>query len=191
MKRLHLASVDSTQTWLRDRIGTLDDPTLLIADEQTGGRGQFSRSWVSPPGNLYLSIYFTLPPNQRGLERLAQLIALAGAEALTHRGYSVVMKWPNDLLIDGKKVGGVLCEVVSERAVTHVVASIGINLFMSQEALVSINQPATALEWCSGQLPSRDLLAEAISSRFLELLALFRLEGFQLIELRIKRFLAR
>lgn len=150
----------STQKWVRDHMAKLPSPTLVIADEQTAGHGQFDRKWASPPGDLYLSLYFCLPPGARGIERLAQEVACAAAGCLSQRGYAVEIRWPNDLMIEGKKVGGVLCEVISDKEAIHVIAGVGINIVMEQELLERIDQPATALKWCKGNLPTRDELAQ-------------------------------
>ena len=90
--------------------------TVVVADSQTAGRGRLSRTWFSPPGaNLYCSIILrTARPPERLTEWLSWLpliSALAAAEAIEQvSSIQVSVKWPNDLLISARKVGGILCE---------------------------------------------------------------------------------
>ncbi len=90
--------------------------TLVLADTQTEGRGRLSRHWFSPPGiNLYCSIVLRMPiPNDRladWLSWLPLITALAAAEAIESvAGIAITVKWPNDLLIGERKIGGILCE---------------------------------------------------------------------------------
>jgi len=161
MDRIRVTQVDSTQEWVRRHLGELSSPTCLIADRQTAGHGQYGRVWQSPPGGLYLSLYYSIEPRE-GLERLAQETALAICGCLTSRGYQCEIQWPNDLMIDGKKVGGVLCEIVSSPKRINVIVGVGINIRMKRELLEQVGQPATALEWCEGELPTRDQLADEV-----------------------------
>ena len=108
-----------------DRLGSTNDEarrlasegaphgTVVHADEQTSGRGRFSRAWFSPPGNLYLSVLLRLDlPPARGAE-LSFLSALAVADAvdaLLPKQVRATLKWPNDVLVDGGKIAGILIE---------------------------------------------------------------------------------
>jgi BirA family transcriptional regulator, biotin operon repressor / biotin---[acetyl-CoA-carboxylase] ligase len=93
--------------------------TLVVADSQTAGRGRLAREWFSPPGiNLYCSIVIrtAIPVEHLSgwLSWLPLMTALAAAEAIeTEAGSSIAVKWPNDLLIAGRKAGGILCESAS------------------------------------------------------------------------------
>jgi BirA family biotin operon repressor/biotin-[acetyl-CoA-carboxylase] ligase len=112
-----------------------EEGTTVVADTQTAGRGRLGRSWFSAPGSgLYLSIVFR-PPAPRGAAAspaslLTLTLGLAVAEALrAATGADVVIKWPNDLLLGGRKLGGILAEAFDLGSVGfHVVAGIGINL---------------------------------------------------------------
>ncbi len=95
----------------------------VLAVSQTGGRGQLRRRWESPPGNIYAA--WRLPKSEGNLDSLAPLVAgLALVECLGALGVSCLLKWPNDILADGRKVAGVLLE---ERG-GSVLAGIGINV---------------------------------------------------------------
>jgi BirA family biotin operon repressor/biotin-[acetyl-CoA-carboxylase] ligase len=109
--------------------------TVVVADSQTAGRGRLSRTWFSPPGaNLYCSIILrTARPPERLTEWLSWLpliSALAAAEAIEQvSSIHVSVKWPNDLLISERKVGGILCESGTGTRSDHFqVIGIGINV---------------------------------------------------------------
>ena len=114
--------------------------TVVIADSQTAGRGRLSRTWFSPPGaNLYCSIILrTARPPERLTEWLSWLpliSALAAAEAIEQASsIHVSVKWPNDLLISERKVGGILCESgPGSRSGPFQIIGIGINVNVDQE----------------------------------------------------------
>ena len=109
--------------------GGAREGTVVWAREQTGGRGRRGRPWASPPGNLYTSTI--LRPHCAAM-RAAELgfaAALAVAD-MVPAGRSLRLKWPNDVLVDGGKVAGILLEsaVASDGTVQHVVAGIGVNV---------------------------------------------------------------
>jgi BirA family biotin operon repressor/biotin-[acetyl-CoA-carboxylase] ligase len=112
--------------------------TVVIADSQTAGRGRLSRSWFSPPGtNLYCSIILrTGRPPERLAEWLSWLpliSALAVAEAIEQvSSAQVSVKWPNDLLISERKVGGILCESGTGSGSFQIIG-IGINVNMDED----------------------------------------------------------
>lgn len=109
--------------------------TVVVADSQTEGRGRLSRQWFSPPGvNLYCSIVIRKPINA---DRLAEwlswlplIAALAAAESIeTVAAAGVAVKWPNDLLIAERKVGGILCESgTAARSGPFQIVGIGLNV---------------------------------------------------------------
>jgi len=109
--------------------------TVVVADSQTAGRGRLSRTWFSPPGaNLYCSIILraTRPPERltEWLSWLPLISALAVAEAIEQvSSIHVSVKWPNDLLISERKVGGILCESgTGKRSDPFQIIGIGINV---------------------------------------------------------------
>jgi BirA family biotin operon repressor/biotin-[acetyl-CoA-carboxylase] ligase len=126
---VHYESVTSTQDVAKD----LPIGSVVVADFQTAGRGRLAHHWESPPGSALL-VSFVLPPN-----RLLSLAAgVAAAEAC---GPEVRLKWPNDLLIDSRKVGGILVEAAKDKAT----CGIGINLTWAPPGAASLNQPRDEL----------------------------------------------
>lgn len=120
-------SIGSTNDYLRD-LRDAPEFTVVVADEQTAGRGRRQRVWHSARDEgLYFSILF-LP--SESAQMVSLLASIAVSEALTNRGVrGVDLKWPNDVLVGERKICGILCEAAgSTPAVTRVVAGIGINL---------------------------------------------------------------
>jgi BirA family biotin operon repressor/biotin-[acetyl-CoA-carboxylase] ligase len=142
----------------------------IVADSQEKGRGRFARAWFSPPGlNMYLSIVLRpdLPPVRAPF--LTMLAALASAAALYREtGILVSIKWPNDLLMAGGKVGGILTEARTVQGViTRVVIGIGINLNSSADHLPpEISGKATSVLIETGAPVSRARVITAILNEF-------------------------
>jgi BirA family biotin operon repressor/biotin-[acetyl-CoA-carboxylase] ligase len=123
-------SVSSTQDVARP----LPLGSIVVADHQTAGRGRLDRRWESPPGTALL-VSFVLRPNPI-------LSLAAGVAAAQACGVGVRLKWPNDLLLNGAKVGGILVEV-TPRATA--ICGIGINLTWAPPGAATLNQDRDAL----------------------------------------------
>ena len=122
---LRLDAVTSTQDVARDMpIGS-----VVIADHQTAGRGRLERRWDAPPGTALL-VSFVLTPSPL----LSLAAGVAAAEAC---GPEVRLKWPNDLLLDGRKLGGILVETTPRKAI----CGIGINLSSAPEGAARLDRP--------------------------------------------------
>jgi BirA family transcriptional regulator, biotin operon repressor / biotin---[acetyl-CoA-carboxylase] ligase len=101
--------------------------TVVLGDEQTVGRGRQGRTWASPRGGLYLSVL--LRPSSAEASLLPLAAGVAVAEALEELGVSARLKWPNDVLLEGRKLAGILAEASSSAsALDWVVLGIGVNL---------------------------------------------------------------
>jgi BirA family transcriptional regulator, biotin operon repressor / biotin---[acetyl-CoA-carboxylase] ligase len=127
-----LQEVDSTNTYVRDRARQGASAGLVaVADHQTAGRGRLDRRWESPPGaNLLLSVLLRPDCGGADVHLCAGAVALAGADACRElAGVEAVLKWPNDLLLDGAKLAGVLAEAeFAGPLLTAVIVGIGINV---------------------------------------------------------------
>ena len=122
-KLISFDKIPSTQTYALDMVasGTARDHTIVMAEAQSAGRGRYRRTWVSHHGNFYASFIFSAPERD---SRLSYMVAVAIAETIMSFGVIPTIKWPNDILIDGKKVCGVLIEYAS----AFVIVGIGINI---------------------------------------------------------------
>lgn len=122
-------TIPSTNQALWQLIAEGAEPgTVVIATQQTSGRGQWGRQWSSPPGGLYLSV--ALAPDLLAAHsyRLTLCSAWGIAMALRDRDIPVNLKWPNDLILEGRKLGGILTETkVRQEKITHAVVGVGIN----------------------------------------------------------------
>ncbi len=139
-------SVDSTNSAAR-QLADQGEPegTLVIADEQTQGRGRFQRKWYSPAkSGIWMSLI--LRPNLSIVEapRLTILTAAAVAKTLTKlSNQQAYIKWPNDILFDGKKICGILTEVnVEGNQINYVIVGIGINVNLREDELPISLQPS-------------------------------------------------
>lgn len=150
------------------------DLSLVIADEQTEGRGRLDRKWFTPKGTA-LAFSLILRPTQQEkpyLTRIVGLAALAIADALRTRGLVSQIKWPNDVLLNGRKVAGILVESVwSGEEIDCLVIGIGMNVLSGAVPAAELLQfPATSLEEAFGPFVERekvlkDILAGMISLR--------------------------
>jgi BirA family transcriptional regulator, biotin operon repressor / biotin---[acetyl-CoA-carboxylase] ligase len=102
--------------------------TAIIATEQSAGRGQWGRQWTSSSGGLYLSAYWTPGITAEQVLQLTLCSAWGIAVALRDRGVPVALKWPNDLILAGRKLGGILTETrMRQGLITQAVVGVGIN----------------------------------------------------------------
>ena len=149
------------------------DLSLVIADEQTAGRGRLDRKWFTPKGTA-LAFSVILNPTaaeKPHLSRIVGLAALALAKALQMRGLPTQIKWPNDVLIRGRKVGGILTESVwSGEDVECVVIGIGVNVQKgSVPPAGQLQFPATSLEDELDLAPEREDILRDILAALIEL----------------------
>ena len=102
-------------------------PVLLAAEEQSAGRGRRGRRWHSRPGDLTFSLARRIRRPARELAALPLVAGAAAAGALRELGVKAALKWPNDLVVNGAKLGGILVETRSQGRATHAVIGIGLN----------------------------------------------------------------
>jgi BirA family biotin operon repressor/biotin-[acetyl-CoA-carboxylase] ligase len=153
MPRYHViefAELDSTNRHACARLRELADGDVIQAAVQTGGRGRMERKWISDvPGNLCLSLVLKpahASPADLPLVNLSQLLALAVCRALDAHGAPATLKWPNDVLVRGRKIAGILAEtVVRGSDFLGLVLGLGVNLNLGAAKLAAIDQPATSL----------------------------------------------
>lgn len=182
LRSLHIEpTLDSTNTALR-RLALADQHVaVIIAEHQTGGRGRRGRQWVSPYArNLYLSMGWMFDKALPELGCLPLVVALAAAQALERLGLEGHrVKWPNDIMLDGRKLCGCLVEVQGDsQGPCHAVLGIGINVHMPvSEQTDGIGQPWTDLH---SRLPngSRNTLAGLLLDELVINLERFAARGF-------------
>lgn len=155
------ASLDSTNAEAMRRLQSEEAPFWVFAERQTAGRGRRGRPWSSPFGeNLYGSLVVRVDGGMRQIEALSLTVGLAVARALHACGLpGVGLKWPNDVLVNGRKISGILLELSGDPAdVCHVVIGIGINVNMAIDAAAAIDQPWTSMRQVMGAVVDRNRL---------------------------------
>lgn len=175
-----LWTVDSTNAELLRCSAPERGVRVLLAERQLGGQGRRGRTWASPlAAHVYLSV---LRVFEGGLVRLSGLSLVAGiavAEALHDLGYTQAgLKWPNDLMVDGRKLVGLLAQGGGEYAgPARAVIGIGINVHMPAAAAAEITQPWVDLDTLAGHPVDRNVVVAAVLARLLPALDMFDREG--------------
>ncbi len=152
---------------------------LVITEFQSAGRGRLDRDWVAPRGSsLLMSILFRPEFAAHQAQRLTMICGLAVVDAIeSQTGLHAGLKWPNDLVIEGAKVGGILTEIGLEGTrVDHAVVGIGLNVNLDPARLpAGLHMPATSLKHELGaqvaRLPLLQVLLQRIEQRYLALQA--------------------
>lgn len=177
-----LSSVDSTNAEVLRRLARGDAPPFLVLAEcQRAGRGRRGRDWVSPYGdNLYYSLVLSVNGGMRQLEGLSLVVGLALLRALQELGVQGAgLKWPNDVLVNGRKIAGILLELSGDPAdLCHVVIGVGINVNMQPGHRVAIDQPWTSVRSELGELVDRNRLVAVFNAQLARYLELHRVDGF-------------
>jgi BirA family transcriptional regulator, biotin operon repressor / biotin---[acetyl-CoA-carboxylase] ligase len=164
----HLPSVGSTNEHLKQRARAGAPAwTVVVADTQTAGRGRQGRPWVSPPGNLYLSLLLRPDPPAARWSVLPLAAGVAVAEALAEEGLEVRLKWPNDVVAGGRKLGGILAEAASSAdGLDSVVIGIGVNVALRPSGLpAEVARAVTSVADELGHGLDRLVVAAAVLAR--------------------------
>ncbi|MEO2212263.1 biotin--[acetyl-CoA-carboxylase] ligase [Paenibacillus amylolyticus] len=158
---------------------------VVIAEEQTGGRGRFGRQWFSPPGKgIWMSVLLRPDLPLQHTPQLTLLTGVAVCRAVRAcSGADAGIKWPNDLLIDGRKVCGILLEsTVEDHEVRYCIAGIGVDVnFDPEDYPEDLTTIATSLKMETGQSVDRTKLTAAILTELEQLYYLYQKEGFGVI----------
>jgi BirA family biotin operon repressor/biotin-[acetyl-CoA-carboxylase] ligase len=139
--------------------------TVVVGERQTGGRGREGRTWQSPKGGLYLSVL--LRPESERVSLVPLAAGVAVAEAVLEFGVRAELKWPNDVLVSGRKLAGILAEASSSGSgVEWVALGIGVNVAVELDALPeALRQSATSLAACGARDARPSAVAAAALAR--------------------------
>lgn len=190
MKSINFISFEelpSTNTYALQNINDLSDRTIILAASQTHGKGRFQRRWISDNSeNLYFSIVLKFPKNNDGKKpfaNLTQYMSLIICQTLELYGVKAQIKWPNDVLVEGKKISGILAESsLKNGELQGIVLGVGINLNLTAEEIAKIDQKATSLNLETGKNIDKELFLNSLLERFFERYDAFLSEGFTLIK---------
>lgn len=182
VNRYHFASIDSTNTWGKRNAHLFDQTklTLVTANTQTAGRGRFKRRWESPPGqNIYVSFCFFVKKERTDIGNIPQILSISAAHLLKKLGFFPQIKWPNDLMVDNKKIGGILCETTSVEDQLCLILGIGLNVNMPLEILQGIDRPAVSMVTLDGVQRDCEEVLLLLKQFFIQDLSLFLEKGFR------------
>ena len=156
-------------------------PLALACEHQTAGRGRRGNRWQSGIGtDLTFSVLWNFARTADGLSGLSLALGVALVRALERLGYpGVLLKWPNDLVLRGRKLGGILIEVTGQSGgASAVVAGIGLNLRWDEARSAAVDQPATGLFEASAAVTPRTTLLAGLLMELRSALELFAVAGF-------------
>lgn len=188
-RTLHiLAQTTSTNDEAKDlALHGAPEGTVVLAEQQTRGRGRQGRSFVSPPGGIYLSLLLRPRIDTHRLPQLTLLVAVAAAETMTEVcALPVRLKWPNDVEIHGKKVAGILTEAVIRADLPPaVIIGIGINVNITLDQLPhDLHQRVTSLALAAGRPFARHQLIATLLAHLERLYQTFQEMGMSPIQQR-------
>lgn len=153
---IEFAELESTNRHARAHLDELSDGDVIQAVVQSAGHGRMQRRWISHvAGNLCLTLVLKprhAEPAALPLANISQLLALGVCRVLDTHGVKASLKWPNDVLVGGRKIAGLLAETVIQGAgnLLGMVLGLGVNLNLPKEMLDTIDQPATSLALAGG-----------------------------------------
>jgi BirA family biotin operon repressor/biotin-[acetyl-CoA-carboxylase] ligase len=177
-----LWDVDSTNRYLMNRVSSGCAPgSTCLAEMQTAGRGRRGREWVSPlGGNIYLSQLWKFNSGPAALSGLSLAAAIAVVRVIRDMGISQAgVKWPNDILVNGEKIAGILLEIQGEsNGPTSVIVGIGLNVRLPDILARTIDQPYTSLEKLMQKPVPRNKLAANLINELLNVYQEFNKSGF-------------
>jgi len=178
---LHFETLDSTNRLARQEADKgCQEGTVVVAEEQTAGRGRLGRQWYSPKqSGIWMSVVLRPRIVPAEAPKITLVAAVAVAAALRDAGFSPRIKWPNDLLLAGKKVCGIYTEMKADPdQVLYLVLGIGINV-SEQSFPAELADTATSLRLASGtETISRPAMAALVLDRLEEFYRLFLEQGF-------------
>ena len=154
MKRIHFEQIPSTHLFAKQHLESLKEfhLTAITADYQTSGIGRRGTSWIAPPLTcLLVTFVYKAPPREQ-----IPLISIKASNALKQSlNLPTTIKYPNDLMVGGKKLAGIISEILNGMAIT----SVGLNLLQTEEQLRLVDQPATSYFLETGKnLPVEEIL---------------------------------
>ena len=179
-----LSEVDSTNTYCKKHFAELEDGAVVCTDNQTAGRGRLGRDWINAAGQgLYYTLVIKRPLAQPSTLPLLSSMAVRAAVKVCF-GRDTRVKWPNDLLLNGKKLVGILCEGIAPRAGAEggIICGIGVNLAQPESYFAALDLPhGTSLALQGVEIrPQQDALklAAAMTEWFRTNLPAFGEQGF-------------
>jgi BirA family biotin operon repressor/biotin-[acetyl-CoA-carboxylase] ligase len=169
---IHFDTIPSTNIKAKELAQEAEDGTVIISEEQTSGKGRLGRHWVSPKGKgIWMSIILKPSIDPMEASKITLIGAAAVFNALEKRNIKALIKWPNDLVVNNKKVCGILTEMSAElNKIHYLVIGIGINVNVDKEEFPEdMKDTATSLKMVTGEtVDRRNLVCDVLN--FFEIL---------------------
>lgn len=181
INRKHYKSLTSTQDLAKDLINLvkLNELTVITCESQTKNQTTEEKSGLSPQKmNIYATFNFCSVKPISKLITLSLFFSLIVARLLYKNGFAPTIKWPSDILLSKKKVGGILTDVVTDANMNYFNVGLGLNVNMNEKFLAAIKAPATSLMQISGKKWNREELLTQLLSEITKDLPLFLDKGF-------------
>ena len=135
--------LDSTNDYLKENHDSFDDQTIVVTKKQTSGRGRLDRVWTSEIGNLYMSILYKNGKVRDEIFNVMINVSVSIVDLLKQYKIDAKIKYPNDILVDGKKIAGVLIESRGSNDLDYIIVGIGLNV--NQVDFKELNNKATSI----------------------------------------------
>ncbi len=185
MKKIFLQKTNSTNTYVKENIDNLEDKTIIYTNHQTAGRGRFTRKWVDLGSkNLYMTIVLKPADNFEPVHsNLTQYLSLKACKVLETYGVAPKIKWPNDNLVNNKKISGILSEAVFQgNKLKGIALGIGVNLNADETDVKAIpDRIATSLNLEIHKEIDRNEFLDKLATEFFKDYNEFLLNGFSSI----------
>lgn len=184
LREIFLENIDSTNLWAKTNIEELEDKTIVFAGAQTQGRGRLQRKWVDlGKGNLFMSIVLKPDKNYEHYANLTQYLSVTLCKTLEEYGIKPEIKWPNDVLVNGKKIAGILAESsVKGTKFKGLVLGIGVNLNAQEKDFSKIDKKVTSLNLEVGETIDMVEFKNKLVTSFFKDYNQFLEEGFKFIK---------
>lgn len=184
LREIFLENIDSTNLWAKTNIEELEDKTIVFAGAQTQGRGRLQRKWVDlGKGNLFMSIVLKPDKNYEHYANLTQYLSVMLCKTLEEYGIKPEIKWPNDVLVNGKKIAGILAETsVKGTKFKGLVLGIGVNLNAQEKDFSKIDKKVTSLNLEIGKTIDMIEFKDKLVTSFFKDYNQFLEEGFKFIK---------
>lgn len=181
-----LDDVESTNAYALEFMSSFEDRTVIRAIKQTKGHGRYNRKWISDESsNLYMTIVLK-PSNTENypFPNLTQYLSVVLSQVLENDyGINASIKWPNDILVDGAKISGILAESFAESGkIKGIALGVGLNINLKKETIELIDQKATSMAVLKNNNFDADEVLHKICNSFFENYDEFIQKGFEFIK---------
>lgn len=184
MEFIFKETLNSTNTYAKEHMDELNDLSFIYCNSQTAGKGRLERKWVSEnPDNIYLTIVLKPENPDYPYINLTQYLCVIVCKVLEKYGVEPNIKWPNDILVGGKKIAGILAQTATTgNRIKGIALGIGININSAQEEVDNIDKPATSLNLEINRKVNREAFLQELAQEFEKNYPSFCRQGFSYIE---------